>query len=342
MSRRLKVGLLAGGALLACLFLVRVRGVLTPFYFAFAIAYLGSPIVSLLEAKQVPRPLAILLLYAIFLVFVASVVYALLPSLQRELEHMLERLPETTRQLETLPQGFLSRWERRWLPASLQEAADLVIRQAQSWIEGLAFRVAQVLMGLLSRLADLVLAPFLAYYILKDRDRLAKASLSWLPTQARKDALELCSRVNKVVGRFVRGQLIVSVVVGGLVALGLSLLGVRYALFLGVLAGLFDIIPYFGPVLGAIPALVLAFLRDPLTALWTLLMFVAVQQLEGSVLSPKIVGEQVGLHPLTVIFSVLAGGELLGVTGMLLAVPAAATVKVTAGFIGEKLMAESS
>jgi len=154
--------------------------------------------------------------------------------------------------------------------------------------------------------------------------------------------LELCSRVNKVVGRFVRGQLIVSVVVGGLVALGLSLLGVRYALFLGVLAGLFDIIPYFGPVLGAIPALVLAFLRDPLTALWTLLMFVAVQQLEGSVLSPKIVGEQVGLHPLTVIFSVLAGGELLGVTGMLLAVPAAATVKVTAGFIGEKLMAESS
>ena len=131
---------------------------------------------------------------------------------------------------------------------------------------------------------------------------------------------------------------------GGLVALGLSLLGVRYALFLGLLAaGLFDIIPYFGPILGAIPALVLAFLaRDPLTALWTFLMFVAVQQLEGSVFEPKIVGEQVGLHPLTVIFSVLAGGELLGVTGMLLAVPAAATVKVTAGFIGEKLMAESS
>ena len=104
----------------------------------------------------------------------ASVVYAFLPSLQRELEHMLERLPETTRQLETLPQGFLSGWERRWLPASLQEAADLVIRQAQGWIEGLASRVAQVLMGFLSRLVDLVLAPFLAYYILKDRDRLAK------------------------------------------------------------------------------------------------------------------------------------------------------------------------
>src|SRR5690606_3117280 len=154
-----------------------------------------------------------------------SVVYALLPSLQRELEHMLERLPETTRQLETLPQGFLSRWERRWLPASLQEAADLVIRQARGWLEGLAFRVAQVLMGLLSRLADLVLAPFLAYYVLRDRDRLAKASLSWLPTQARKDALELCSRVNKVVGRFVRGMLIVSVVVGGLSELVYSIIG---------------------------------------------------------------------------------------------------------------------
>lgn len=342
MSRRLKLLLLTGGALLVCLFLLRVRGVLTPFYLAFAIAYLGSPFVNLLESKQVPRPLAIVLLYAIFLVVVILIIYAFLPSLQRELEQMMERLPEKTRRLESLPSGLMAGLELAWMPESLQEAVRLVIRRAEGLIEGLASRIAELLVGFLSRLVDLVLAPFLAYYILKDADLLAKASISWLPTQARKDLLELAQRVNKVVGRFIRGQLIVSLIVGGLVACGLSLLGVRYALFLGLLAGLFDIIPYFGPILGAVPALILALLRSPLTALWTLLVFVAVQQLEGNVLSPKIVGEQVGLHPLTVIFSILAGGELLGIAGMLLAVPAAATVKVTAGFISEKLMAESS
>lgn len=342
MTRRTKILILAGAALLIGLFLLRIRGALTPFYLAIAIAYLGYPFVTLLESKQVPRSLAILLLYGIFAVVVIFVFYAFLPSLNREIEQLVERLPEQTRRLESLSSSIFRNMRREWLPGSLQEVINLAIRRLEGLLEGAATRVADLVVGFLSQMVNLILAPFLAYYILKDRDQLGKAAVAWLPTGARKDVIELAHRVNKVVGRFIRGQLIVSTTVGILVACGLSLLGMRYALFLGLIAGVFDIIPYFGPILGAIPAVVLALMRSPLTALWVLLLFVVIQQLEGNVLSPKIVGEQVGLHPLAVIFSILVGGELLGVPGMLIAVPTAATVKVTASFIGEKLLEEGS
>lgn len=338
MSRRGKILVLAAALILAVAFLLRVRGALTPFYLAFAIAYLGYPFVRTLEARQVPRPCAILLMYAAVAAAGIFFFYAILPSLNRELEQMMELLPEQMRRLESLAAGVLGRVRRLGLPSGLEAVAALAVRRAEALVEGLAAKVAELLVGLLSELMSLAIAPFLAYYLLKDLDVLGKAAFSWLPTSARKEAAELLSRIHRAVGGFIRGQLLVSLAVGLLVAAGLSLLGVRYALFLGLVAALFDIIPYFGPILGALPALAVALLSSPLTALWALLLFVAVQQLEGSLLSPKLLGEQVGLHPLTVVFSVLAGGEILGVTGMLLAVPAAATVKVTAGFIGEKLL----
>jgi len=341
MSRRGKILILAGLALLVCLFLIRVRGALTPFFLAFAIAYLGHPMVKAIESRQVPRSLAILLMYAILAAAVILVVYAVLPSLSRELEQMMELLPDQMRHFEARVTEIFRGVRRMWFPSGLETVAGLAVRRVEALAEGAAARLAEFLVAVLSQVLNVVVAPFLAYYILKDLDLLAKAAVSWLPTAARKDAVELASRIHRAVGRFIRGQLIVSLAVGVLTALGLSLLGVRYALFLGLIAGLFDVIPYFGPILGAVPAIALALLRSPLTALWALLLFVVIQQIEGNYLSPKVVGEQVGLHPLTVIFSVLAGGEMLGVVGMLLAVPAAAAVKVTAGFIGEKLMEES-
>ncbi|MBO2520664.1 MAG: AI-2E family transporter [Clostridia bacterium] len=341
MSRRGKILILAGFALLIGLFLYRVREALTPFFLALAVAYLGYPLVKALERREVPRVVAILLMYAMFAAAAVLLVYAVLPSLERELQLMMELLPGQMRRLEALFRDVLRGVRRIPLPSGLEALAGLAVQRVEALLHGVAARAAEALVAAFSHLFNLILAPFLAYYILRDLDDLAKTAVSWLPAGARRDVLELASRVHRAVGGFVRGQLIVSLAVGLLIALGLSLLGVRYALILGLLAGLFDIIPYFGPILGAVPAVAFALLRSPLTALWTLLLFVAVQQLEGSLLSPKVVGEQVGLHPLTVIFSVLAGGELLGVAGMLLAVPFAAAVKVTAGFVGEKLMGES-
>lgn len=338
MTRRTKIALLALAAIAVVALLVRVRGVLTPFYLAAAIAYVSHPAVNLLEKRQVPRSVAILLVYIAFGLLLAVPAMAVAPKLAAELEQMLAKLPEQTRRLEGMTEsvGFDLRGLR--FPGEVEEVYRMAVGRVERLLENFASRIVAFFVGLLSQMFSLILAPFLAYYILRDSATLARAAVSWLPGSSRRHLIEVAQRVNRVVGGFLRGQLIVSAVVGCVVAAGLSLLGVRYAVVLGIFAGLADVIPYFGPIISAVPAVALALMESPLTALWVVLLLVAVQQLEGSVLSPKIVGERVGLHPLTVILSVLIGGELLGVVGMLLAVPAAAALKTVIAYVGDQIV----
>lgn len=339
MSRRSKIALLAIAALVVVALLVRVRGVLTPFYLAAVIAYISHPAVNLLEERQVPRPVAILLVYISFSILLLLPAMAIFPKVMGEIEQMLAKLPEQTKRLEGVTESVAFDLRRLRLPAGAEEVYQLAIGRVERLLEEFASRLAGLIVGLLSQVFSLILAPFLAYYWLRDSGTLAQAVTAWLPGSARRHLVEVAERVNRVVGGFVRGQLIVSVIVGSTVALGLSFLGVRYAAVLGVFAGLADMIPYFGPIISAVPAVALGLMESPLTALWVLLLLVAVQQLEGSVLSPKIVGDRVGLHPLTVILSVLIGGELLGVFGMLVAVPVAAALKTVLAYIGDQIVA---
>lgn len=335
MTRQAKLALLAVAVAAAAALLVRVRGALTPFLLASVIAYVSHPAVKLLEARQVPRPLAILLVYvALGLLFLLPAM-AVVPRLAAEIDLVLAKLPEQTRRLERVTESVAFDLGRLRLPGGLEDAYMIVIGRVERLLEEFAARLASAFVGLLSQVFSLILAPFLAYYMLRDAEALAQAATAWLPERPRQHVLELGRRISRVLAGFVRGQLIVSAAVGFAVAAGLSLLGVRYAAILGLFAGLADVIPYFGPLISAVPALALGLMESPLTALWVALLLVAVQQLEGSVLGPRIVGERVGLHPLTVILSVLVGGELLGVTGMFLAVPAAAALKTVAAYARE-------
>ncbi len=338
MSRRGKLLLLVVALIGVGILLVRIRGVLTPFFLGCAIAYISFPLVQRLEGKQVPRMLAILLVYAIFIVVVIFAFYALVPSLGRELEQIMAQLPEQTRRVEALLGDVLGRLRNMWVPEGMRDVMNISLERVEALIERFLTRVTEILFVTISHLFNFFLAPFLAYYILRDFERIRRTIVLWLPSKRRKEVLELLSRANRVVSGYLRGQLIVSGVVGLLVAGGLSLLGVRYALLLGLIAALADIIPYFGPIISGVPAVGLALLQSPMTALWALLLLVAVQQFEGSVLSPKIVGERVGLHPLTVIFAILTGGELMGIVGMFLAVPVAAIIKVVGAYMVTKIL----
>jgi predicted PurR-regulated permease PerM len=158
-------------------------------------------------------------------------------------------------------------------------------------------------------------------------------ALRYVPAQYRGDAQNILREVNTALNGFFRGQLWICLLVGLFIYGGLALLKIPYALFIGFVAGLFDIIPYFGPVLGFLPAAALALSKSPLTVLWVLLLFVAANQIENSLISPWLIGDRVGLHPLAVIFAVLVGGYLLGILGLLVAVPAAAAVRVVADYL---------
>ncbi|HEX6971879.1 MAG TPA: AI-2E family transporter [Limnochordia bacterium] len=319
--------LIAAGVIGAWL-VYRLRASLAPFLLASMVAYLMYPLVVRFEARRVPRPLAILLVYAIFAVAGVIGYYALVPPLARQLRDLVTLLPEQSERLQGMTQGAVDGLNRLQLPAVVRRAIDRALTRAEDSLDGWAERAADATFGLFSGAISLVAALVLAYYVLRDRERMLGALLDIVPAVHRGAALALLREVDAVIAGFVRGQLIVSLVIGTAIGIGLSLLGVRYALIVGLIAGIFDVIPYFGPLIGAVPAVALALLRSPWTALWAAVLIFAINQLEGSLLSPKIVGNSVGLHPLAVIFAVLAGGELAGVIGMLVAVPAMAAGRV--------------
>ncbi|MCX7781489.1 MAG: AI-2E family transporter, partial [Negativicutes bacterium] len=201
---------------------------------------------------------------------------------------------------------------------------DVYKRQGQAYVASLV----DSLMGMLSYMIGLVITPVLAFYLLNDWYEIKEELLLLLPVRWRHEIILIVKDIDKVLSGVIRGQVTVAIIVGILVSIGLYLLDVKYAVLIGILAGMLDLIPYFGAVIGATPAVTLALLESPYLAVKVALLFFLIHQLEGTVIGPKILGESVGLHPLSVIFFVFVGSELGGLSGMLLGVPAAAVAKV--------------
>ncbi len=312
---------------LILIFFFVVRTILRPFLFAAIIAYVAYPFVNLFEKRQVPRSMAIILVYLIFGVIIGLVTSFLIPQLIHEVDELLKTLPQQT---EMFADGlaFIRNVRQITMPEILKDGFDLIIGRVQFLIERMAQRLTELLVGLFSQVVSLAIAPFLAFYLLRDMEKIKRRTLMYIPRPYRLTVYKLTKEINEVINGFVRGQLLNAFLVGVLIAIGLAIVGIKYALFIGLLAGLFDIIPYFGPVIGSIPALVLALAKSPTAAIWVIVVFVAVNQIESNIISPRILGEKVGLHPLAVIFAVLAGGELMGIIGMLIAVPVAGIIRV--------------
>ena len=338
MSRQTRLFLLVIAAGAAVFLLYFVRDVLTPFVLAAILAYFANPLVVTFVQRDVPRSAAIFIVYAVFGVGLALVIYWILPTLVRELNGLLITLPAAAGEMELT----LTRWMNNLvhLPGSawVQLFATNALHRGELLLQSYSVRVLETLISYVPKAFNLIIAPFLAYYILRDMNVLYRAAILLVPRSRREDCERVLHDLNKAISGFVRGQLIVSAFVGIMAAIFLAVLGVEYPLLIGVFIGAFDIIPYFGPVIGGVPAVALGLIKSPATAMWVVVMLVVVNQIEGAILQPRIVGGRVGLHPLTVIFAVLAGGELLGIWGMLLAVPAAAAIKVIGVFTLDKLI----
>lgn len=321
-------------------FLYLVRGIFFSFILAVTLTYLLNPVVSALEEKGVPRVLAIMVAYAALVIIAGSLILYGMPHVIRQLNQMVDVVPEYTEQVKEFSQSIQKQYARAGIP----EAIRNVIEERISWIEQslleLARRTAEGLTGIAGYIFNIVLAPILAFYLLKDVELFKEKAVRAIPSRWRDDMLTLGSEVHRVLNRFIRGYMTVSLIVGGLTWLAMSILGVEFPIMLGLFAGLTQIIPYFGPVIGALPAIALGLLTSRWLALKVIIAFFIIQQLEGSVISPKILGDQVGLHPLFVILVLLAGGQLFGLMGMILAVPVAAVLKVIVAFALEKLLPE--
>lgn len=324
-------------AALACFFW-SVRLVLLPFALGGLLAYLLAPLVRCLENRGFSRTMSILLVYASLAAVTALLVGFGYPRLIRELIGLTEAIPVYTHKVQEVIQSFEQNYANSNLPEGVRKAIDQRIAGGEEVVLGLTHRSIDLLVGLCSQLLSFLLAPVLAFYLLRDGELLRDGLTGLLPSRLRGDVLELVGAVDEVIRKFIRGHCLVCALVAGMTAGGMWVIGMPFALLLGLVAGVFDLIPFFGPLLGAVPALGIAILQSWRLTLYAALVVFVVQQLESNIISPKILGDALGLHPLLIIFVLLAGGELWGIPGMIFALPAAAVLKVVGRYLYLRLV----
>lgn len=324
-------------AVFAAFLVYLVRGILPAFLLAGVLVYLLNPLVDAVEKKGTRRVPAILLVYLAAVTIAAALVLYVAPRMVEQLNSLARAIPVYTEQAQALGADIEERYTRAGLPGEMKEIIDHQFNRMEKELLTIAERAAAGIMGLVGHLFNIFLAPILAFYLLKDLGHFKSEFTRLLPVRWRMDALELLHDINRVLRSYIQGYLLVCVIVGVVTGLTLAFLGVDFALTLGIFAGLTELIPYFGPVIGAVPAVSLALLESKWLALKVVLVFLVIHQLEGNILSPKILGDRVGLHPLAVIVFLLAGGKLYGLAGMLLAVPTAAVLKIFISFAWRKL-----
>jgi len=310
----------------------------TPFFIAFFLAYLLDPVVDWFENKHINRTWGILTIYITLIIIISTGVFYGLPKIILELNKFADTIPTYANQV----QEYIKIWQKNYskvdIPESIRLITDDTIKQVENYLIEIFKKTAQAFVYFFTKIFDIILAPILAFYLLKDFDQIKEYFLKLIPAAGRKDIINLGQQMDKILKSFLRGHLFVALVVGGLTALGLSIIGMEFALVLGLIAGVFNIIPYFGPLFGIIPAVSLALLQSKKMALYVFIIMFIIQQIEGNIISPKILGKSTGLHPLMIILALLAGGHLFGILGMIMAVPLTGILKVLFSFIIRKTL----
>jgi predicted PurR-regulated permease PerM len=325
-------------ATLACLWLIAqlrsflhdlwtiLKVVAIPFLAAMVVTYLLQPVVELLVQRRVPRGMAILIIYLMFAVLAVVVILQAIPVVSRQLTQLGQHLPDMIRQADGWIDGVAAR--RHYLPDALRRGVETALAQAEQHLTHYVTRAVSMLTSTVGAVFMAFVVPFLVFYMLKDGRALGRALLHLVPRPYRDEAREILMDIDTTLGRYVRGQMLVMVAVGVLTYAGYLVVGMPYALLLAVFLAVMDVIPYLGPFIGAAPAILLALTVSPQLALKVLVVNAIVQQLEGNLIQPQIMGRTLDLHPMAIVAAVLIGGEVGGVLGLVCAVPLLAVAKV--------------
>lgn len=327
-----------GGGVILFLLLWLLSGMLLPFVAGIALAYLLDPVADRLERLGLSRTLATAAILAAFFGALLIAVLLLYPVLARQIAGLVRRLPELIDQardrLMPLIDSLLARAPEGSV-AKVQEAAtghaEKAVELAVGFLGGLITSGAAIV----DALSLIVITPVVAFYMIRDWDRLVQLVDDWLPRRHYDVLRQQIREIDRVLAGFVRGQLTVCAILGTFYALGLSLIGLEFGLVIGLVSGALSFIPFIGTMIGFLATAVIAviqFWNEPWWIAAALAIFGLGQFLEGNVISPKLVGDKVGLHPVWLMFALLAFGSLFGFVGVFLAVPAAAVIGVLVRF----------
>lgn len=327
----LKIAVLVLGVYL----LSQVTAIYLPIMLAVVIAFILNPLVSFLTTiplgtrkYYLPRSIAILvsLVLAVLLLTIITT-FVLLPFIS-EFNHLVIALPKLANKISELTRLIEKAVVLAQVPDNIRTLIEDSLGKAVTYVIGLVKNAINVAFSFATQAFELVVVPVLAYYFLKDWQTLKQDVISLFPRTSRLTATAMIEEMGTVMSNYIRGQVQISVIMGLLVFGGMYWLKVDYPLVLGLLAALTEAIPIIGPIIGAIPAIVLGYLVSPILAIKVAAFYIIIQQVENHIIVPKMMGHTIELHPVLIIISLLIGGQLYGIAGMILAVPVAALLKV--------------
>jgi predicted PurR-regulated permease PerM len=312
---------------------VALGGLLAPFVLALALAYILDPAVDLLE-RRVPRAAAIAILGVPALAVIGVVVILAVPAIVNQVESVVQQTPEAVRRVSTWLDSLPTRIGGLSIPFLDPDELSRIIEERQSRIMEGGIRallgVGRGVSAVFTVLGYIVLTPVLLVYLLRDFDTIKVGAASLIPPARRAGFVAFGREYDRLLSRFLRGQVIAASIVGLLTWVGLLIAGFPNAGLVGAIAGVFNIVPYLGLIASIIPVIIISLLSGNVGAslLQAAIVFAIVQFIDGSVTGPRIVGESVGLHPVWVMLALAVGGYFLGFTGVLLAMPGAVLVKL--------------
>lgn len=319
--------------------------VLTPFVAAALLAYIGDPLADRLQRFKLPRTLAVVAVFLLTFTVLVLLVVLVGPLIRTQVSALLAALP-----------GLLEQVEQVWLPSlsgwlNIETGDDVGIgaflanysEMAGTWGAKVLVSVSKSGGAVAAAVLSLFLVPILTFYLLRDWDTIMTHLGALIPSRQRDTVVKLARDTDEVLGGFLRGQLLVMLALSVIYSVGLSLVGLKFAIAIGVVSGLVSFVPYLGFVFGiGLAALTVALEPNPLwLMIGVIATFTIAQLLEGSILTPKLVGDRIGLHPVLIIFAIAAGGQLFGFFGILLALPAAAVLSVVVRFAYDRYLKEN-
>ena len=307
--------------ILGLVFLYLIRDIIVVLFVAAILGAAIDPWVDYLQNKKIPRAVSILALYVVGLGILALATILIVPVMTTELTSLANNFPNY---YEKILSAFGQFQDSTITTNSFTNILESWAANLGQTTKGVFSTISGIFGGIISFIAVLVIT----FYLIVRKDNMKSFIQTVTPGKYQAYIIQLYNRVQRKIGSWLSGQILLMLIIATLSYVGLLVLGVRYTLLLALIAGLTEIIPYVGPTLGAIPAVLIAFTDSPLKALFVLILYIIIQQLENSVIVPKVMKKAVGLNPIVVIVVILIGGKIAGILGALLAVPIATIASV--------------
>lgn len=302
-----------------------------PILIAGFLYFLFNPIVKFLTKYKVPRNLAILVLYVVFIGLMSIGIGVVAPILSEQITDLVRNLPSYISKTRTF---FESSAQSKWFKwilgqefISLEKIEDTLTSYAASLPDNVTKSVKTVFGVIANITLTVITVPFILFYMFKDGYKFPKAAVRFLPTSYRKGGLHIIEETADTLSAYIQGQFLVALFVGIFTFIGYLIIGLPYGLTLAIVVAITNIIPYLGPFIGAAPAVIIGLLDSPTKALLVIVVITIVQQIDGNFISPLVIGKRLDIHPLTIIIILLVAGNLAGVLGMILGVPLYAVTK---------------